>query len=222
LAGGARILGAHRVRDNGLEGAIAKGGAQALAVSVDRIDGYDGPIDVRLDGLPSGFSCPPSCVESRQTRSTIGLAAAADATDPPSTVGLTLVGEATIDGKLVSHATPLAPPSLMEPGDIVTTVEQPELVIRSGREAILPVRIERRNGFTGRVPIEMRGLPHGVRVLHIGLNGIMITERESQRGIVIYAEPWVAPRIVPIVVVAKREDKNTEHAAPAVPLRVIK
>ena len=53
--------------------------------------------------------------------------------------------------------------------------------------------IERRNGFKGRVPLDVRGLPHGVRVLDIGLNGVLITERETTRTIVIYAEPWVVP-----------------------------
>jgi hypothetical protein len=50
-------------------------------------------------------------------------------------------------------------------------------------------RIERRNGFQGRVPIDVRGLPHGVRVLDIGLNGILITDTQTVRTMVIYAEP---------------------------------
>ena len=42
------------------------------------------------------------------------------------------------------------------------------------------MNVERRNGFTGRIPLEVRGLPHGVRVLDIGLNGILITEKETR------------------------------------------
>ena len=41
--------------------------------------------------------------------------------------------------------------------------------------------IERHNGFTGRVPISVMNLPHGVRVDDIGLNGVMITEHETTR-----------------------------------------
>ena len=59
--------------------------------------------------------------------------------------------------------------------------------------------------FAGRVPIEVKGLPHGVRVLNIGLNGILITEREKSREVVLYAEPWVKPLERPIVVFARRE-----------------
>ena len=37
---------------------------------------------------------------------------------------------------------------------------------------------------------------------------------------VIYAEPWVEPMRHPFVVFAKREGKNTEHAAKSVVLNV--
>jgi hypothetical protein len=80
--------------------------------------------------------------------------------------------------------------------------------------------IERRAGFTGRIPLEVKGLPHGVRVLDIGLNGILITETETRRTIQIYAEPWVEAVDHPIVVLAKREGKNTEHGAKSVLLKI--
>ena len=72
-------------------------------------------------------------------------------------------------------------PKVIEPGDLVTTTAVGEVTIRPGGEARLLVKIERRNGFKGRVPVEVRGLPHGVRVLDIGLNGILITERDTER-----------------------------------------
>jgi hypothetical protein len=59
-----------------------------------------------------------------------------------------------------------------------------------------------------------------VRVLDIGLNGILITEKESSRTFVIYAEPWVEPTTHPFVVLAKNEAKNSEYAAKSVLLRV--
>ena len=68
----------------------------------------------------------------------------------------------------------------------------------------------------------MRGLPHGVRVLDVGLNGILITEKETSRTFVIYVEPWVSRRTHPFVVVAKQEGKNAEFAAKSVLLRVKK
>src|SRR5262249_17226991 len=97
-----------------------------------------------------------------------------------------------------------------------------EITLRPGGETKLTVAIERRNGFQGRVPLEVRGLPHGVRVLDIGLNGILITERETRRTMVLHAEPWVEPTSHPIVVLAKREGKNSEHAAKSVTLKITK
>ena len=86
----------------------------------------------------------------------------------------------------------------------------------------MTVKVERRNGFAGRIPLEVRGLPHGVRVLDVGLNGILITEKETTRTFVIYAEPWVEPTEHPFVVLAKQEGKNAEYAAKSVLLRVKK
>src|SRR4051812_6356420 len=94
------------------------------------------------------------------------------------------------------------------------------VAIKPGQQTKLTVRIERPNGFTGRVRRDVKGLPHGVRVLDIGLNGILIAERETTRTIVLYAEPWVQPANHPFVVLARREGNNTEHAANSLVLMV--
>ena len=140
---------------------------------------------------------------------------------PPETK-LKLVARVTIDGKEVVHEAKGGTPKLVEPGDVVSRTSAGELVIKPGRETRFVVDIERRGKFTGRVPIDVRGLPHGVRVLNIGLNGILITERETSREVVLYAEPWVKPMDLPIVVLARSERKNSEHAAPSVTLKVQK
>jgi hypothetical protein len=82
------------------------------------------------------------------------------------------------------------------------------------------VSVERRNNFKGRVPLEVKGLPHGVRVMNIGLNGILLTERDSEREVVIYAEPWVKPMTHPMTVLAKREGTSKEFAGKTVTLTV--
>ena len=94
------------------------------------------------------------------------------------------------------------------------------MTVRPGGETRLTVTVQRASGFTGRIPLDVRGLPHGVRVLDIGLNGILITEKETERTIVIYAEPWVEPAAHPLVVLARSERKGTEHAAKSVLLKV--
>src|SRR5206468_943521 len=84
-----------------------------------------------------------------------------------------------------------------DPGEIVTTTGESEVTVRPGGEVRLTVKVERRKGFKGRVPVDVQGLPHGVRVLDIGLNGILITEQETSRTVVIHAEPWVEPMAHP-------------------------
>jgi hypothetical protein len=132
------------------------------------------------------------------------------------------VARATIDGKEVVREATGGAPKIVPPGDLVTVTSASEVVVRPGGEARLKVRIERRNGFKGRVPLDVRGLPHGVRVLDIGLNGILITERDTEREVAIYAEPWVKPMEHPFVVLSRQEGKNTEHGARSVLLKVQK
>ena len=72
----------------------------------------------------------------------------------------------------------------------------------------------------GRVPLDVKGLPHGVRVLNVGLNGILVTERETSREVVLYAEPWVQPMERPLVVLARREGTAAEYAAKTLLLKV--
>src|SRR5262249_19321086 len=151
--------------------AVWKGGAVPVNVTVTRTDGFDGPVRVGLENLPAGFEAPATFVEAGQTTTTFALFAAADgkllAKEAPP---LKLVAKATIDGKEVSREAAGGVPSLAEPGDLVTATAAAEVAVRPGQVTKLLVKVERRNGFKGRVPLEVRGLPHGVRVLDIGLN----------------------------------------------------
>jgi WD40 repeat protein len=198
-----------------------KGGAAAVTVTADRLDGFDGPINVQLDGLPSGFSAPATTIPAGDNSTAFALYADADVTAPPKATALKLRARATIDGQVIAkEATGGVPALRTDPNDIATTTEQSEITLKPGGQVKLKVKVERHNGFAGRIPLEVRGLPHGVRVLDIGLNGILVTEKETERVIVIYAEPWVEAMDHPIVVLAKREGKGTEHAAKSVLLRI--
>jgi hypothetical protein len=201
--------------------AVWKGGAIPVGINATRTDGIEGPIRVRLEGLPPGFSAPSTTIDASQLSTSIALFAEATASVPKGTM-IKLKATATINGKEVMHEAIGGTPRLLDPGDIVTTTRQPSVIVRPGHESRLTVDVQRRGDFKGRVPVEVRGLPHGVRVLNIGLNGILITERDSSREIVIYAEPWVQPMTAPIVVLARSERKGSEHAAKAVVLNVEK
>jgi hypothetical protein len=198
---------------------VWRGGAIPITVTATRIDGFTGPIDVRLEGLPSGFNALPTRIEAEQTVASMAVSAADDAPEAPNGTAR-LIAKAVIAGKDVVREAHLGTPKAIPPGDIVTTTDVRSVSIQPGRVARILVTIERRNGFTGRVPLEVRGLPHGVNVLDVGLNGILITEKDFRREIVLRSEPWVQPMEVPIVFFARHERKGTEHAAAAVMLKV--
>jgi hypothetical protein len=199
---------------------VSKGGALPIAVNADRTDGFEDAIEVRLEGLPPGFSAPATTIPAGENSTSFALYAEPGAAVPPTAPPLKLIARAKIDGKEVVREVTGGLPKLEEAAAIVTTTEQSEVTVKPGGEVRVTVKVERRNGFNRRIPIEVRGLPHGVRVLDIGLNGILITEKETTRTFVIYAEPWVEPTQHPFVVLARREDKNTEHAAKSVLLKV--
>jgi hypothetical protein len=201
---------------------VSKGSAVSINVSADRRDEFEGPIEVRLENLPTGFSAPATTIPAGETSTSLALFADPTATVSAKAPPLKLIARADLDGKEVKREAAGGVPKVIDPGDIVTTTEQHEATLQPAGEVRLTVKVERRNGFKGRIPIEVKGLPHGVEVLDIGLNGILITEQETMRTIVIHAEPWVAPMTHPIVVLARREGKNTEHAAKSVLLRIEK
>jgi WD40 repeat protein len=202
--------------------AVWKGNAVPIAVTADRIDGYDGPISVRLENLPHGLSAPVTTIPAGEISTAFALYAEPNATISEKTPALKLMAKATIDGKEVAREANGGVPKVVEPGDLLTTTEQSEVTVRPSQETRVTVKIQRQNMHKGRVPVEVRGLPHGVRVLDIGLNGILITEQESSRTFVIYAEPWVQPMEHPFVVLARSERKGSEHAAKSVLLKVAK
>jgi WD40 repeat protein len=200
--------------------AVWKGGSLPITVSAERSDGFEDAIALRLENLPAGFSAPATTIPAGENNTVFALTARADTSIPEKSAPLKLVARATIDGHEVVREVTGGVPKLVEPGDLRTTTEQTEVSVRPGQQVRLTAKIERRNGFKGRVPLEVRGLPHGVRVLDIGLNGILITEKETSRTFVIYAEPWVKPTTQPFVVLATSERKGTEHAAKSVLLKV--
>jgi len=200
--------------------AVSKGSAVSLTFTAEHIDGFNGPIKISMSNLPEGFHMPVTVIEAGTYSTTVGLYAAADAKPPMAGAKAILNGEGLANGLPFGTVEAIDLPTLAEPGDIVTTTAESEVSLSPGGQTKMLVTIERRNGFKGRVPLEVRGLPHGVRVLDIGLNGILVNENETSRIVAIYAEPWVRPQDHPFVVLARREGKNTEHAAKSVTLKV--
>jgi WD40 repeat protein len=201
---------------------VWKAGAIPVMVTVDRRDGFEGPIHIHLENLPTGFNAPPTTVPEGELSTSFALHAEPNAVAPAKGSEMKLIAKATVGGKEIMHEVGGGTPKLADAKDLATTTEETDVAVEPGKQVRITVHIERLNGFTGRVPLDVRGLPHGVRVLDIGLNGILITEKETSRTVVIYAEPWVQPIEHPFVVLSKRESTGSEYAARSVLLRVKK
>src|SRR5262249_20197480 len=110
------------VKFNPTAPAVWKGGALPIGVTADRLDDFDGRIQVRLENLPPGFSPPQTFVEAGQTSTNFALFADAKAANPdPKAPPLKLVATAMIDGQQVVHEAVGSLPKVVDPGDIVTT-----------------------------------------------------------------------------------------------------
>lgn len=224
---------------------IPRGGRVSVTVTAERKDGFTGPIDVEFVDLPDGLTSTPGRIPAEADTTVLMIAAAPDASldaykarlrtlepkpspyEIPGVAVLTLAARASIDGKVVPREA-----ERMDPLDVVALAPRPDLVVTTtadrvelpaGGQVTLTVTVERRNGFTGRVPISVMNLPHGVRVDDIGLNGVMITEEETSRTVHLVAESWVDSISQPIVIVGRVEVNSplrNESAAPPVELVV--
>jgi hypothetical protein len=206
---------------------VPKGGTIPVTVTAVRMDGFDGPIDISLGDLPTGLHASSGVIASGQVSTTIALSAEStanlDTPAPLKATGKALIGDATV-ARSANPEDHLKLISLMPRGDILMTAETKEVVIEPGGSAEITVSIARQGDFRGRVPVEVRNLPPRVRVLDVGLNGVLLNEDESRRSFTIDALPNAEPVDQLIYVsglIETRSGQQNSYAAPqAIRLRV--
>jgi hypothetical protein len=196
---------------------VPAGGTIPVTVTALRMDGFDGPIDVSLADLPPGFHAAHGIIAPGQVATTLVLSADAsaklEASVPFKAIGVS-------DTKLTRIANPedhLKLISLMPRSDILMTAETKDVTIEPGGSAQITVSIQRQGDFRGRVPVEVRNLPPRVRVLDVGLNGVLLNEDESRRSFTIEALPNVEAVDQLIYVsgaIETRSGQQNSYAAP--------
>jgi hypothetical protein len=189
---------------------VGPGGCREIEFRTDRVDGFDGPIRLEIDGLPAGFTFPgPIEIEAGQVRARGVLTAAMDAVAPDEAAskGVKVRAVATIDGREVVKdlgglgdiklgAAPKFTATIVPaPGSSVVEREgQPlEFTIRPGETITAKVLVDRKD-FKDRIEFGRdgdadRNLPHGVFVDNIGLSGLLIVEGTSEREFFLTAAP---------------------------------
>jgi hypothetical protein len=197
---------------------IPSGGGAIVEIACERFEGFDGEIEARLEGLPAGFSATGATIERGEQSATLQISAAADAVTPAPWAAIRVVGTARIGGALVTRA--VEPPggvrllAVLPRPDLRAATNAREVVIRPGEEASLEALIDRQGEFGGRVPIEVRNLPFGVRVQNVGLNGVLVTEQDDSRRFSLFCEPWVRPQTRLFYVIGVVEGGVNSAAAP--------
>lgn len=193
--------------------AVNVGCAKEFRITVNRTDDYDGPIRVDISGLPPGYtSTSPLTIQAGQNDTFGVLMAAADAPalTPENAKASKLTATAMINGQEVTHdvnnfgeiKSAEAPKVTLKivaaegGAQVVAPAEGGPLQvdIEPGQTIMLKVQVTR-NGYEGNVPFGNEGsgrnLPHGLIVDHIGLNGLLILEKQAERNFFISAAKWV-------------------------------
>ena len=197
---------------------IPQGGFLPVEVSARRI-GYKGPIQVEVSGLPRGMAASAATIAEGQDSTVVILSAAADAPAGSRPASFKIVGHANVNGRdLVREANKdeeaLQVASVIPPPDVVVTTEPEQIALAPGRQATVTLHVQRENGFKGRVPCNVENLPPGIRVVNVGLNGVLVTETQDTRTFTLRAEDWAKPIRQPIYVVAEVESNSpTRHAS---------
>ncbi len=206
---------------------IPRGGSIPVSVTADRLPGYEGPIEIEVQGLPPGVTAGRTVIPAGQTSTVVALSAGPNSLAGASPSPIKIVGRASVDGSdLVRRANEDAPlqfASVIPPPDVLVTAEPPQLTIQPGEVVTVTLHVQRQNGFKGRVPCSVENLPPGVRVVNVGLNGVLVTESQSSRTFTLHAEGWAKPITQPIYVVGKVESNSpTMHLSAPILLHVAK
>lgn len=205
---------------------IPRGGATLVTVVASRLDGFDGPIDIKVEGLPAGVTATSARIDPGSSTAQLLLMADASAPSYSSpTWKVDATSESSLNAPPLHHAIDPGGPkggwiTVTPPPNLTVTANPTRIEIRPGQQVSMSLSVARGAAFSGRVPIDVRNLPQGVRVLNIGLNGVLITESQTERTVFLYAEPWAQPMERPFYAVGKAESAGTEHSSAPITLVV--
>ncbi len=185
----------------GLASVPAGSGIQFI-IKVDRTDGFEGDVRVEIAGVPEGFYVSTPLVVQAGHLSAVGCLYPVASVKPGKAdfSKVTLTASAMLGGQRVTRnlgafpaVTVAAPPKQVlflepdiagkPPGDGKTPPAHPyEITIAPGGRVPAWLRVDRR-GNDALLALDVEGMPHGVIVDSIGLNGVQIRAGENERPI---------------------------------------
>lgn len=198
------------VKVTGAGAKMTPGSGKEIMFEATRSDGFSGPIEVEVSGLPKGLTIPAkTLIQGEQYRAFAMLRADADygGMSKEDMAAVSVRAKATIsDQEVVKDLGNLGMIEKADPPKFLVSIQPDgksgktgkdgvlEFVIHPGETITAMVKVDR-NEFKPRIDFGKedagRNLPHGVYVDNIGLNGLMIPEGKDEQRLFITAADWV-------------------------------
>lgn len=161
---------------------IGQGGSTAVTVTAQRLNGFGGPINLKVEGVPAGVTVSPAVIPAGQGAGTFTLTADAMAAAGAATQ-LKITGVATIGDKPVErqaqpieiYKAPLAqdnqnsirttemlPAAVMPPTAYSLDLEQRAITVKKGASVQIKVKTTRQMGVTQQINLTVAGQPANV------------------------------------------------------------
>lgn len=199
---------------------VPRGGAIPVTLTAFRLDGFNDAIEVSLEGLPAGFTATKGVIGKGQVSTTVLISADANAQLAQATP-IQPIGKAIGVTRVASPEDKLKLLALAPPADVNMTSQTKIVELEPGATAEVSVKITRQNGFGGRVPVQVMNLPPRVRVLDVGLNGVLLNETETERSFTIEALPNADPVEQIIYVGGQVETRSNQQNISAAPQPIL-
>jgi len=203
---------------------VPEGGSRVVTATIRRIDGFEGPVDLHFEGLPKPLKATAGRIEPGQLSCEMLIEHDGKSVEEYTPdAAWKLIAKSSVEGQTRTHEIvgSHAKWAITPKSNLRLTASHDKLRLAPGEIVELQLKVERSEPFAGRVPVDIRNLPYGVRVLDIGLNGVLITEKETLRSIRIFAEDWVEPQSRPFFAVGRAESAGTSDSAPPVVLEIL-
>lgn len=218
---------------------IPGGSGEQIVVRVDRKDNWEGDLRVDVTGVPEGFYVTtPIVVQAGHLTATGSIYALPETKQGVADFSkVKFTATAKVNGTAMSKPvtglpaiTVAAPPRQMlflEPdvagkpqGDGKSAPARPyEITIAPGERVSAWLRVDR-HGNDALLSLDVEGLPHGVIVDSIGLNGVQVRANENEREVFLSCAKWVPEqdRLIQVVTGNARANESTEGLQSSFPV----
>jgi hypothetical protein len=161
---------------------VGQGGSTAVTVNIQRLNGFGGRVELKVEGLPAGVTASPAFIPAGQPAGTFTLTgdpmAAAGTATQLRIVGTATIGEKTVtrvaqpieiykeplaaDNQNSTRTTLLFPVGVTPPAAYSLDLEQRAITVKKGTNVQVKVKSTRQMGVNGQINLTVAGQPPNV------------------------------------------------------------